>query len=311
MARDALAVTGPTAVGKTELALRIAERTGAEIVSIDSRQVYRGLDIGTAKPTPAERARVPHHGIDVVDPGTRYSAGRFARDARRWVGEIRSRGRVPLLVGGTGFFLRALLEPLFEEPPLDPDRRRRLERVLARMEGERRFRWLDALDPESAAQLRRGGGRQRELRTLEVALLTGHSLGWWHRERPAREPGLDALIFVLDRPRQALDRRIDARVDAMLRAGFLEEVAGLIDAGYGPDDPGMSATGYSEAIAALDGQLSVDDAADRIRRMTRRYARRQLTWFRNQLPPDARWLDGTRPMDELVEEVVEQWRNEV
>ena len=193
---------------------------------------------------------------------------------------------------------------------MEPERRRRLERALSDRDPDRRLEWLDALDPESAARLRRGGGRQRVLRALEVALLTGRPLGWWHRERPGREPGLDALVFVLDRPRGSLDRRIDARVDAMFRAGLVDEVAGLLEAGYRSDDPGLSATGYPEVIAALRGDLSLDQAAERIRRLTRRYARRQMTWFRNQLPIDAIWLDGTRPMDELVEEAVETWRNE-
>jgi tRNA dimethylallyltransferase len=307
MARDAIVLTGPTAVGKTALAIRVARRLDAEIVSVDSRQVYRGLDIGTAKATAEERAAVPHHGLDVVDPDVRYSAGRFARDARGWIDGIRERGRVPLLVGGTGFFLRALMDPLFEEPPMDRDRRHRLEGFLEGVEEERLRDWLGALDPESAERLERSGGRQRVLRAIEVAVLTGRPLGWWHRERPGSEPGIDALVFVLHRPRSELYARIDQRVDAMLDAGLLEETARLLEAGYGDDAPGMSATGYPEASQVLSGELDREEAADRIRRRTRRYARRQLTWFRNKLPADAVWLDGRRPTDELVDEVVERW----
>lgn len=303
----ALALTGPTASGKSALAMALALRLEAEIVSMDSRQVYRGMDIGTAKPTRSERARVPHHGLDLVDPGERYSAGRFARDARRAITEIRARGRLPLLVGGTGFFLRALTHPLFREPAMDPARREALgERLDALPPGEP-ARWLAALDPESAARLQEGGGAQRVLRALEVSLLTGRPLGWWHEHQPGPPP-LPLRVFVLDLPRDTVYERINARVDAMLQEGLAEEVRGLLDAGHAPGEPGMNATGYPQMAAHLSGGLTLDEATERIRRATRRYARRQITWLRHQLPPDAVWLDGTRPMDELVEEVVRRWQ---
>ena len=306
--RDALVITGPTAAGKTALGLEVAARLEAEVISVDSRQVYRGMDIGTAKSSAAERSRVPHHGLDLVDPGARYSAGRFARDARRWISGIRDRGRVPILVGGTGFFLRALTEPLFREPPMDRARREALKSCLDGFDDDQLFRWLERLDPERAERLRHRGGRQRVLRALEVALLTGRPLGWWQRENPPETPPLSALTFVLDLPRSVLYDRINRRVDAMLEAGLVEEVAGLLASGYAPDVPGMSATGYGEIAAHLRGELGLEEAADRIRSRTRGYARRQLTWFRNQLPGDAIWLDGTRPVEELADEVVEAWR---
>lgn len=309
MADRALVLTGPTAAGKTALALAVAERLDGEIVSADSRQVYRLLDIGTAKATPAERRRVPHHGIDLVEPDARYSAGRFAREARQWIADVRERGRVPVVVGGTGFFIRALIRPLFDEPPLDPGRREALQAHLESFDGARLMEWLDALDSTSADRLREGGGRQRVLRALEVALLTGRPLGWWHRARPSGEDPIEAITFVLDLPREQLYQRINHRVDRMLGGGLVEEVAGILDRGYPPDAPGLSATGYPEIRAYLSGELTLDQAADRIRARTRGYARRQLTWFRNQLPPDARWLDGTRPTEELVDEVEERWRN--
>lgn len=302
----ALAITGPTAVGKTALAIGVAERLDGEVISVDSRQVYRGLDIGTAKASPAERAAVPHHGLDIVEPGERYSAGRFARDARGWIEEIRARGRLPVLAGGTGFFLRALLEPLFREPPLDPARREALRARLAEEPTGNLLRWLEALDPESAARLRQGGGRQRVLRALEVALLTGRPLGWWHTHRPGA-PGVAARVFVLDLPRPQLYERIDRRVDAMIAAGLVDEVEALLRRGVRPGDPGMTATGYPEIAAYLTGEIPLAEAAERIRRATRAYARRQLTWFRHQLPAGALWLDASRPIDELVEEVVERW----
>ena len=308
----AIALAGPTAAGKTRLALAVAERIPAEIISMDSRQVYRGMDIGTAKASRAERAAVPHHGLDLIDPGQRYSAGQFARDARRWIDEIRARGRTPLLVGGTGFFLRALTDPLFEEPEMDPARRKRLGRILDRRSDEELGRWLAALDPEAVRRFGGGGsgggggGRQRVLRALEVALLTGRPLGWWHEHRPGPPP-LGLRTFVLDLPREQLDARIDLRVTGMLEAGLVEEVRGLLARGYAPDAPGMTATGYAEVAAHLRAGVPLEEAADGIRRATRRYARRQLTWLRHQLTAGAVWLDGSRPLEELVEEVVEGW----
>jgi tRNA dimethylallyltransferase len=309
MADRPVILTGPTASGKTALAIEIALHMDAEVISADSRQVYRGMDIGTAKATPAELARVPHHGLDLVEPGERYSAGRFARDARRWIDEIRGRGKVPLLAGGTGFFIRALTHPLFREPPLEAGRRKRLHAYLQTLPDGEAVHWLHVLDPEAAERLRDGGGRQRVMRALEVALLTGRPLAWWHRNAPPRENPLDAAIFVLDLPRALLYRKIDERVDAMVGAGLVEEVQGLLEKGHGLGDPGMNATGYPEMAAFLHGETDLDEAKDRIRRSTRRYARRQLTWFRNQLPPGAIWLDGTRPLNELRDEVVGQWRS--
>ena len=303
-----LALVGPTASGKTALSLEAAEALGGEIVSMDSRQVYRGMDVGTAKATAAERERVPHHGLDLVDPDERYSAGRFARDARGWIEGIEARGRVPLLVGGTGFFLRALTDPIFREPPLEAGRRRALRRWLERLPRERLEAWVEALDP-SRAGLAAEGGPQRMLRTLEVALLTGRPLSWWHREAPAEAPAVGALTVVLELPRDVLDRRIEARVRGMVEAGLVEEVRGLLERGYGPGAPGMSGVGYREVVRVLQGEWTLEEAVERIQSATRRYARRQLTWFRNQLPTrGVLRLDATGERAELVRMVVEAWR---
>ncbi len=310
MADPGLVIAGPTASGKTALSIRVAKQLDGEIVSVDSRQVYKGMDIGTAKATPGERRSVPHHGLDLVDPDERYSAGRFAREARGWIEGIRGRGRIPVLAGGTGFFLRALLQPLFREPDLDPERRERLRRYLESCPDHVLRRWLVGLDPVSAQRLAEGGGRQRVLRALEIVLLTGRPLHWWHSAAPPDQPPLDAVVFVLDLPRQLLYDRINRRVHIMMEMGLVDEVRSLLRQGYRPDDPGMSATGYPEVVAYLDGRLELDQVVDRIKRATRRYARRQLTWFRNQLPPGATWVDATLPLDEMTNQVVRQWQSE-
>jgi tRNA dimethylallyltransferase len=303
----ALALTGPTTVGKTDLSLELARRLHAEIVSMDSRQVYRGMDVGTDKVRTDARAGIPHFGLDLVEPDETYSAGRFARDVRRWIDEIEGRAHVPLLVGGTGFFLRAVLEPIFREPPLDEERRARLRRILDRMPGSELVRWVERLDPARAALAARGGP-QRLSRTLEVALLTGHPLSWWHETAPADGPAVPCLVVVLELPRDELDRRIDARVGRMVESGLLDEVRGLLAHGYGADAPGMTGTGYREIAAYLDGGMSLDDALEEMRRQTRRYARRQLTWFRNQMPADTLRLDARLPLEEKADRVVEAWR---
>lgn len=304
---DTLVLTGATASGKSALALEVARRTGAEIISMDSRQVYRGLDIGTAKPTAAERAAVSHHGVDVVDPDVRYSAGRFARDAHRWLREIRARGHPALIVGGTGFFLRALTHPLFREPEIDRQRARALERHLDTLSGERLREWAASLGGGDTAP----SDRQRLLRWIEVAVLTGRTLEWWHRHAAPAEPPLAAPIVVIERPRDELYARIDERVSAMLDAGLVDEVRALRAAGWSAADPGMNATGYAEILAHLDGALSLEEAAERIRAATRRYARRQETWFRHQLPEHAVRMRIDDDRDAMVERLIERMTEEV
>jgi tRNA dimethylallyltransferase len=300
---------GPTASGKTALSIEVARRLGGEIISMDSRQVYRGMDVGTAKATAEQRAAVPHHGLDLITPAERFSAGRFARYARDRVGEIRARGRVPILVGGTGFFLRALTHPIFREPELEPARRREVTAYQEQADTAELLRWLPRLDPESAARLGAAGGRQRLIRALELPLLTGRPLSWWHREaEPEAEP-LRPLVVVLDPPRERLYAAIDARVDEMAGAGLVDEVRGLLAAGYDERSPGMNATGYVELLPALRGEVPLDVALDRVRTNTRAYARRQLTWFRHQLPPGAVWLDAARPRAELAAEIVRRWES--
>jgi tRNA dimethylallyltransferase len=303
----ALALVGPTASGKTALSLELAGRLDGEIVSMDSRQVYRGMDIGTAKPTAEERARVPHHGLDRVDPVERYSAGRFAREARRHIAEIRARGRVPILVGGTGFFLRALLEPIFREPPLDAHRREGLRKVLGTLDLEELGRWVRRLDPERAG-MAMAGGRQRILRTLEVALLSGRPLSWWHRHAEPDGAPVPLAVVALEWDAGVLATRIRARTAGMVADGLVDEVRGLLEAGVPPDAPGMTGTGYREVQAFLRGETDLPGMVRAIEEATRAYARRQRTWFRNQLPAETLRLEAGRPAEELLEEVVDFWR---
>ena len=307
MADDALVITGATATGKTAVAIRVAQRLGGEIISLDSRQVYRFMDIGTAKASESERAGVPHHGLDLIDPDERFNAGRFAALARGWIADIRRRGRVPILAGGTGFFLRALTHPMFEEPRLEPEAKEAWKRYLAGMPTEEIERWARRLDPDAAA---RAGDRQRLARVVEVVMLTGRTLGSLQRQAPPVAPPVDARVFVLELPRDVLYRRIETRVDAMIRAGLPAEVRALMERGYDEAAPGMNATGYVELLPYLRGERSLEDAAALIKAATRRYARRQITWLRHQLPPGAVRLAADVPADELAGRIVQEWSQE-
>jgi len=269
---------GPTAAGKTRLALWLAERADVTIVSADSRQLYRGFDIGTAKPTPAELRAVPHCGVDVLDPTQRASAAWWADHADAWIRDVRAQGRVPLVVGGTGLYLRALFGTLFEEPPLDEGRRAALQGELAAYSAETLRRWVQALDPARAAL-----GRTQLLRAVEIALLSGQRVSDLHRER--RRPARWSARYLVVDPGPELATRIEARVEAMMKQGWREEVRRLI-ADVPADAPAWNASGYG-AIRLLErGELTERDAVQRVIVETRQYAKRQRTWFRHQLAGD-------------------------
>jgi tRNA dimethylallyltransferase len=295
-------VVGPTASGKTAVATALAQLADIEIISADSRQIYRGLDLGTAKPTPRERAAAPYHGLDLIGPGERYSAGRFAREAEGWIGEIRGRGRLPLVVGGTGFYLRALFAGLFDEPELDATRRERLRAALELLPPEEQARWARRLDRGFA-----GGGSQRALRALEVALLSGAPLSAHQRAAPVR-PAYRPWTARLELPREALRARIEARVHAMLRGGLVDEVRGLLASGVAARAPGLSGVGYAEAVRQLEGRLPAERLAAAIATATRQYAKRQETWFRRQLTGPVVVLDATREPAALAREVLAGYR---
>ncbi|WP_411834433.1 tRNA (adenosine(37)-N6)-dimethylallyltransferase MiaA [Pseudoxanthomonas mexicana] len=299
----AIAVMGPTASGKTAFALEIAGRFGGEIVSVDSALVYRGLDIGAAKPDAAMLAAVPHHLIDVRDPWQAYSAAEFAADARRALADIVARGRLPILAGGTGLYFQALLQGLAPMPEADPG----LRAVIAAEAGERGWPALHAelarVDPEAAARIH-ATDPQRIQRALEVYRLSGKPISRWQREAPLLRPPLRVLRLVLAPAERALlHERIARRFDAMLAQGFLDEMARLralpqLRAAPAPLDlPALRAVGYRQAWEHLDGRYGLAEFRDRAIFATRQLAKRQLTWLRGQA--DARWFDPASGPDVL------------
>jgi tRNA dimethylallyltransferase len=294
-------IVGPTAVGKTAVAVALGAHWDLEVVSADSRQIYRRLDIGTAKPSRRERQRVPHHGLDLVDPGERFSAGRFAQAAAGWIADIHGRGRLPVVVGGTGLYIRALVDGLFLEPPLDPDRRPALERWVGGLDNAALVRWASRLDTRF-----KGGGRQRAARAVEVALLSGRSLSYWQDH--ARSTGAIEPWYVgLTAPRPVLHRRIEVRAAEMVRRGLIEEVAAVLADGLAPEAPGLDAVGIREAVEYLHGKRSRASVVEALTVATRRYAKRQATWFRHQLRGPALGFDATRPAEELAAEIAGEW----
>lgn len=269
------------------------------VISADSRQIYRGLDIGTAKPTPEQLSLVPHYGIDIVDPGERYSAGQFAAAGAEWLASLKH-GISAIVVGGTGFYVRALADGLFEEPPIDSWRREKLRRWATN--AGRLGHWASRLDPCYS-----GGGRQRAARTVEVALLTGQPLSWWQAR--AKTHGAMRPFYVrLTLPRSVLHDRIESRTLNMLASGLVAEVDRMLASGVSSDARGLDAVGYREVVRHLEGDLEESNLAEAIIIATRKYAKRQETWFRHQLPArNVVTLDATTPSDALAERIAELW----
>jgi tRNA dimethylallyltransferase len=282
-----VAIVGPTAVGKTSLSIRLAEEVGSEIISADSRQVYRGMDIGTAKATPQERARVPHHLLDVVDPDEPLSLAEFQEMAYVAVDEVLARGRIPFLVGGTGQYVMAVLEG-WQVPRVPPDEDLRAELYSqAEQEGpEVLHTRLQRLDPAAADHIDARNVR-RVVRALEVCLLTGQPISEQQGKRP---PPYRRLIIGLTLPRRQLYRHIDERVDRMLEAGLEKEVRYLVAQGYHFDLPAMSGVGYGQFAPYLAGEQKLQEVVQAIKRATRRFVRQQANWFRAG-DPRIHWLD--------------------
>ncbi|HLA79632.1 MAG TPA: tRNA (adenosine(37)-N6)-dimethylallyltransferase MiaA [Vicinamibacteria bacterium] len=281
-----IAIVGPTASGKSALALRLAADRGGEIVSCDSLQIYRGLDIGSAKPTRAEQALVPHHLIDLADPQEPFSAADYARLARQALSGIRDRGRLPVVVGGTGLYLRALLEGLFEGPSRDPELRQRLEAMAGRWGQDALHRLLRRVDPAAADRIA-PADRVRVVRALEVFRLTREPLTAHHQRAGGGLTGFAVRIVGLALDRGELRARVERRTEEMWQRGLLSEVQGLLAKGYAPDLRPLQAIGYRQAVAVIEGRLSEAAARRDMVTATMRYAKRQMTWFRHQA--EVRW----------------------
>ena len=289
---------GPTGAGKTDLALELAARLPAEIVSVDSAMVYRGLDIGTAKPSREIRERIPHHLVDLLDPSESYSAGQFLHDAMQVIEAIRARARIPLLVGGTMLYFHSLLNGLARLPPADARIRRELDARLA-VEGPRVLHAeLQRVDPEAAARIH-PNDPQRIQRALEVHQLTGRPISALQRERPTLLGGVRVGRFVISQSREELHERIGRRFEQMMSAGFLEEVRTLRARGdLTSDKPAIRAVGYRQLWQHLEGMTSLDQAVRDGIVATRRLAKRQMTWLRAL--PRAEWLNSPTAAGERV-----------
>ncbi|MBN1559461.1 tRNA (adenosine(37)-N6)-dimethylallyltransferase MiaA [candidate division KSB1 bacterium] len=299
-AHKVLFIIGPTAVGKTELSLRIAARLQSEIVSADSRQVYRFLDIGTAKPSPEERRRIPHHFIDIRLPDQYYSAGEYGREARDQINLLGAEGKSAIVVGGSGLYIRALVDGLFSPKISDPIIKEKWRQQIREQGIEAVFKILTKVDPVSAKRLH-PNDVQRILRALEVWEHTGRPISDFRHGQEESAP-FKAQFYALTRDRDKLYRRIDERVDKMVREGLLDEVDHLVRMGYGRELNALRTVGYQEVLDYFGTLLSYEDMIETIKRNTRRYAKRQLTWFRRD--ERIQWLDLEKMSERTIEQML-------
>jgi tRNA dimethylallyltransferase len=293
-----IVILGPTASGKSKLAIELSLRFRGEIVSCDALQVYRRMDIGTAKVSPAEREMVRHHMLDLRDPDEDFSAGDYQRLARVALSEIRSRSNLPFIVGGTGFYLKALIEGLFEGPARSEELRARMREIIRHRGAKTLHRALCRVDPESADRIAEADS-ERIIRAYEVHLVSGKSISWWQQQPRDALTGYRWLKFGIDLPRQLLYQRINQRVEEMFEGGLVEEAKGLLN-NYPKLIQAFKAIGYRQIGEYLDGALSVAQAIDSTQMESRRYAKRQMTWFRSD--PDILWLDGRLEFSELCKQ---------
>ncbi|HHZ20681.1 MAG TPA: tRNA (adenosine(37)-N6)-dimethylallyltransferase MiaA [Firmicutes bacterium] len=274
-------LVGPTAVGKTELSIRLAEALGAEILSADSMQIYKYMDIGTAKPTPAERRGIPHHLLDLVTPDQPFSVAEYQKSFQSVEKAVRARNRIPLVTGGTGLYIRAVTRQFrIPAPPADPQLRKELQERLEQEGNQRLHDELRRVDPAAAQRIHVNDGR-RIIRALEVFIGSGKPFSTWLED--AQQPINSGTVMIgLNRDRNELYQRIDLRVEQMLRRGLLDEVKMLLDRGYSPELTSMQGLGYKELVPVIQGTVSLEDAVELLKRRTRNYAKRQLTWFRSE-----------------------------
>ena len=301
------AVLGPTASGKSDLALVLAERFAGEIVNFDSVQLYKGFDIGTAKVPPAERRGIPHHLLDVADPGENVTAGDYARRAREVLQALAARGKLPIMVGGTGFYFRALVDGLFPGPARDRKLRARLIARAAERPAGYLHRLLGRLDSAAAGRIH-PNDQAKLIRAIEVCLISRAPMSsLWKQGKDALQ-GYEIFRLGLNPPREKLRDRIEARTVRMFQAGLIDEVQRLLDLGVRREARAFGALGYKQALAHLDGAITIEQAVEETIVRTRRYAKRQMTWFRRE--PDVHWLDGFGE-DEAIQEqgtaAVEAW----
>ncbi|NLN85049.1 MAG: tRNA (adenosine(37)-N6)-dimethylallyltransferase MiaA [Candidatus Cloacimonetes bacterium] len=300
-------IEGPTASGKSRLALELASVLETEIISADSRQVYRGMDIGTAKASSEEQKRVPHHLIDIVEPSESYNVGRFCVDAAREIEALWSRGKIPLICGGTGLYVNALFTGLFEEIEVPPELREGLSQRLQSEGLEVLYDELTRTDPGFAAKVS-VNDRQRVLRGLEVFLASGISISE-HWQKQSRKEAYTAFRILINPPRETLYERINARVLQMLENGLLEEIKTLFARGFGPESPGLNSVGYKEYFPHLLGSAPLQDCVELAAQHTRNYAKRQCTWYRKY------WFDLTLASPEcIISEIasqIEAWQKTI
>lgn len=303
MTSPLICIVGPTAVGKTEIAIQLAQHLDAEIVSLDSRQIYREMDIGTAKPTPDQRGAVSHHLIDCIDVDQPFSVAEYQQLADIAIEEIRERGKRTMAVGGAGLYFRGLIDGLFKGPGADAEIRAKLQRAADEHGNVALHERLRRCDPEAADRIH-PNNLVRVIRALEVYELTGKPISALQGQWKMNEPRYPFRAFGLDMPREALYRRIEDRVGQMVEAGLIEEVKWLLNQGYPRNCVAMQSFGYKELIEHLDGTRTLDEAIALLKQNTRRFAKRQLTWFCND--PRIEWLDISQfsSMDRIVDNLL-------
>lgn len=301
-----IVIAGPTASGKTGLSVEVAKQLNTEIISADSMQIYRGMDVGTAKVTPAEQQGIQHHMIDVVSPMENYNVSRYVEEAKACVESVLQQGKIPVIAGGTGLYINSLVYGYDLAPiPSDDAIRAELTALYEEKGGEYLLEELRKIDPKTAERLHPNNAR-RLIRALEVYRIAGTTISQQEERTKNAPKPYDVLFFVLDTQREHLYERINQRVDIMVKNGLVDEVKGLLSKNIPKTCTAMQAIGYKEIVEYLDGYLTLEEAVDKIKQESRRYAKRQLTWFRRN--EEAVWLEASLPKEELVQTIMDNVR---